>query len=219
MPRTFAAARRRRDRLEEDALPIAAPPMRRRLLIAGLGALVALGALAVLLAGGTTPATADNNPNNMLCKGHIGKGEPSPDDPSATVVKYVFACSQAITGYQVQPDHAVTSVETEVFATDHTTKAVVPTDSFSCFGDLPGYGVNCTGTYGGNWEVVAGSFSIDAKLCDEPRVDPLLTVTFGTANAQRQVTQFLAGPFDLGRPRGCPKSGRGGKTRIPQSAS
>jgi hypothetical protein len=196
-----------------DAVLIATPPRRRRLAVAGL---VALGAVAVLLMGGTA-ATADSNPSNMLCKGHIGKGAPSPDDPSVTQVKYVFACSQAVTGYQIQPDHAVQSLETEVFATDRTTKAVVPTDSFSCNGDLPGWGVNCNGTYGGDWRVVTGSFAIDEKLCDEPRVDPLLTVTFATADAKGKVTQFIAGPFDLGRPRGCPKSARGGKTRIPLS--
>jgi hypothetical protein len=194
-------------------VPIAAPLWHRRLLSI---ALVALAALVFALGRGTTPASADNNPSNILCKGHISKGDPSPDDPSVTQVQYVFACSQPITGYQIQPDHAVQSLETEVFATDRTTKAVVPTDSFSCNGDLPGWGVNCNGVYGGDWRVVTGTFAIDEKLCDEPRVDPLLTVTFATANAQRQITQFLAGPFDLGRPRGCPKSGRGGKTRIPQ---
>jgi len=61
--------------------------------------------------------------------------------------------------------------------------------------------------------MVTGTFAIDA----EPRVDPLLTVTFATANANRQVTQFIAGPFDLGRPHGCPPTSRSGKTRIPQS--
>jgi hypothetical protein len=30
------------------------------------------------------------------------------------------------------------------------------------------------------------------------------------------VVQAIAGPFDLGRPRGCPKSAQNGKWRIPQ---
>ena len=50
-----------------------------------------------------------------------------------------------------------------------------------------------------------------------PVAQQTLTETFATANVQRQITQFLAGPFDLGRPHGCPKSARGGKTRIPAS--
>jgi hypothetical protein len=200
----------------EDALLIAVSPWRRRTVLAAFGVLVALAAVVFLLVNGTRPAAADGNPSNMLCKGHVSRGAPSPDDPTATQVRYVFACSQAITGYQIQPDHTVQSMETEVFATDRITKQVVPTDSFSCNGDLPGLGVNCNGVYGGDWRVVKGQFAIDEKLCTEPRVDPLLTVTFATANAQQKVTQYIAGPFDLGRPRGCAKSARGGKTRIPQ---
>jgi hypothetical protein len=49
------------------------------------------------------------------------------------------------------------SLETEVFTVDRTTKAVVPTDSFSCNGVIPSYGINCIGTYGGNYEIVSGS--------------------------------------------------------------
>jgi hypothetical protein len=120
-----------------------------------------------------------------------------------------------ITGYQIQPQVPATSIDTEVFALDRTTKQVVPTDSFSCQGDIPSYGINCVGTYGGNYEVVSAQFSIDPKLCAEPRVDPLLTVMYATRTATG-VTQAIAGPFDLGRPRGCPKSAQNGKWRIPQ---
>ena len=88
-------------------------------------------------------------------------------------------------------------------------------DSFSCQGIIPSYGINCVGTYGGNYEIVTGQFSIDPKLCDEPRVDPLLTVVYATRTATG-VSQAMAGPFDLGRPHGCPKSGGNGKWRIPQ---
>lgn len=49
----------------------------------------------------------------------------------------------------------------------------------------------------------------------EPRVDPLLTVVYATRTATG-VTQAIAGPFDLGRPQGCPKSSDNGKWRIPQ---
>lgn len=195
---------------------IAATSLRRKALIAALAALLVAGVSLVLLLSGSPPAVADQNPNNTDCRGHLEKGAPSADDPSATQVKYVFACSAAITGYQVQPDHQVQSMDTEVFALDRTTKQVVATDSFSCFGDLPGYGVNCTGVYGGDYRLVEGQFSIDEKLCAEPRVDALLTVLYATADKTGKVTQYVAGPFDLGRPRGCPKSGRNGQWRIPQ---
>lgn len=188
----------------------------------GLAALVLLalaGVLATVLLLGRSPQTAvaDNNPNNYDCRGHVEKGAAAADDLGATEVKYVFACSGPITGYQIQPDHAVQSLDTEVFATDRATKEVVPTDSFSCDGDIPGFGINCIGTYQGNYENVTGQFAIDEKLCAEPRVDPLLTVVYASKNAAGNVVQAISGPYDLGRPRGCPKSARGGKTRIPQS--
>ena len=194
---------------------IAATSLRRKALLAALAALLVAGASLFLLLDGTKPASADQNANNTDCRGHIEKGEPSPDDPTATQVKYVFACSGPITGYQIQPQIPAQSIDTEVFALDRTTKQVVPTDSFSCQGDIPAYGINCVGTYGGNYEIVSGQFSIDPKLCDEPRVDPLLTVVLATRSGTT-VTQAMAGPFDLGRPRGCPKSAQNGKWRIPQ---
>lgn len=195
---------------------IAATSLRRKALLAALAVLLVAGASLLLLLNGTKPASADQNANNTDCRGHVEKGEASPDDPTATQVKYVFACSGPITGYQILPQIPAQSIDTEVFATDRTTKAVVPTDSFSCQGDIPSYGINCVGVYAGNYEIVSGQFSIDPKLCAEPRVDPLLTVVYATKNASGAVVQAIAGPFDLGRPHGCPKSAQNGKWRIPQ---
>jgi hypothetical protein len=198
----------------EDPLNIAATSLRRKALIAALAALLVAGASLLLLLGGTKPASADLNANQTDCRGHLEKGAPDADDPTATQVKYVFACNQPITGYQIQPQVEAQGIETEVFAIDRTTKQVVPADSFSCNGDIPGYGVNCVGSYGGSYNVVSGQFSIAKKLCDEPRVDALLTVVYATASGGK-VTQSIAGPYDLGRPRGCPKSAMNGKLRIP----
>ena len=194
----------------------AATSLRRKRLLAALAALLVAGASLLLLLTGTRQASADQNPNNTDCRGHVEKGAASPDDPTATQVKYVFACSGPITGYQIQPQVPAQSIDTEVFALDAATKQVVPTDSFSCQGIIPSFGINCTGTYGGKYETVSGQFSIDPKLCAEPRVDPLLTVVYATASSSGAVTQAIAGPFDLGRPRGCPKSKSNGKWRIPQ---
>jgi hypothetical protein len=134
-------------------------------------------------------------------------------------VKYVFACSNPITGYSLFYDgHPIQSIDTEVFGLDAKTKDVVPTDSFSCNGQFPGYGENCVGTYGGNWDVVPGQFSIDTPLCQEPRIDPILTVMYASVNAKGAAVQAISGPFDLGRPHGCPKSKSGGKTKIPKDA-
>ncbi len=187
---------------------------RRLALVAG--AIAALLAVALLAGQGSPTARAGVNDNQTACKGHIGKGDLNPDDPTIAGVAYRIACSNPITGYTLFVDgHPVQSIETEVFGLDPATKAVVPADAFSCNGDLPGYGINCVGTYTGAWHVLVGQFQIDGPLCTEPRVDPILTVMSATVNAKGQAVQAIAGPFDLGRPRGCPKSKFGGKTKIP----
>jgi len=196
-------------------LNIAATSLRRTAVIA-LAVALLLGGIFVLLGSRDTgSAVAGVNDNENNCKGHIEKGDADPNDPTAVVVRYKFACSNPITGYSLFIDgHPVQSIDTEVFGLDKTGN-VVPTDSFSCNGQFPGYGVNCVGTYGGNWDVVPAQFELDTPLCQEPRVDPILTVVNATANSAGKITQAIAGPFDLGRPRGCPKSKFGGKTKIP----
>lgn len=164
-------------------------------------------------------AGASANPNNYDCGGHIEAGKPQPGDDS-TQVQYVFACGGPITGYQIQPQISDTGFSTDVSVFEKVTNNPVTTDSFTCNGDFPGYGINCIGKYTGTtYANIVGTFSIDGKLCDEPRVDPLLTVVYATADSKGVVTQAISGPYDLGRPRGCPKSALGGKTRIPSDES
>ena len=117
----------------------------------------------------------------------------------------MFACAGPITGYQIQPQIPAQSIDTEVFALDRRpSRSCRPTRS-RARATIPSYGINCTGVYGQVRDRVSGQFSIDPKLCAEPRVDPLLTVVYATRTATG-VTQAIAGPFDLGRPQGCPKS-------------
>jgi hypothetical protein len=194
-------------------LNVAVSRLRSRLGIA-LAVLAAAIAAAALLNHSAPPSVADQNPNNTLCKGHIDKGEADADDPDSGVVAYTFACSQAISGYSIMPDKAATGFETEVFGSDPKTGDVLATDAFSCNGEQPGFGVNCTGANVGNWHNVKSTFTIDGDVCAEPRVDAVLLVTYASVSSGK-ATQYIAGPFELGRPRGCPKSARGGKTRIP----
>jgi hypothetical protein len=195
-------------------LNVTLPRLRTRFGIAMVLA-AALAAGLLLLGHGATPAPADLNPSNMMCKGSMAKGKPDPDDETAGVLDYRFACSQPITGYSLLPDHQVTAYETEVFGTDPKTKEVIGADAFSCTGDLPGWGVNCTGQTTGNWDVVSAKYDIEGDVCKEPRTDTILVVTYA-ARTSTGVQQYIAGPFELGRPRGCPKSARGGVLRIPQ---
>jgi hypothetical protein len=170
--------------------------------------------VALALAVWAPAAGASTNANNYDCGGHVEAGKPAPGDTD-TQVQYVFACGGPITGYQIQPQISDTSFGTDVPVFDLQGNAVI-TDSFTCNGDFPGYGFNCIGTYTGNqYAKVTGQFAIGTALCAEPRVDPLLTVTYATADNRGRITQYISGPYDLGRPRGCPKSANGGRTRIP----
>jgi hypothetical protein len=63
------------------------------------------------------------------------------------------------------------------------------------------------------YETITGQFAIGAKLCAEPRVDPLLTVTYAYLE-KGVVTQAISGPFDLGRPSGCRPNANSGFTRL-----
>jgi len=147
-------------------------------------------------------AGASANPNNYDCGGHIEAGKPQPGDDS-TQVQYVFACGGPITGYQIQPQISDTGFSTDVSVFD-VKGAPIVTDSFTCNGDFPGWGFNCVGKYTGDqYGKITGTFSIDGKLCDEPRVDPLLTVVYASADSKGIVTQAISGPYDLGRPKGC----------------
>src|SRR5205823_1015888 len=76
-----------------------------------------------------------------------------------------------------------------------------------------GYALNCVGATKGGWEGIAGQFAIGTKLCAEPRVDALLTVTYAYLE-KGVVTQAISGPFDLGRPQGCKADAYSGSTRV-----
>lgn len=189
---------------------IAAKGLRRGPLLVLLAlSLVTIGVVALVH---STSAPADFN-DNATCKGHIAKGAGDPNDSTVTGVQYTFSCSGPITGYSILSDKEVQGMDTEIVVVDNK-GAVVPSDSFGCQGEIPGYGVNCNGVYGADQRVISGQFFINEKICAERRVDPILTVAYATSS-NGKLTQSIAGPFDLGRPRGCKPSKYSGKTHIP----
>jgi hypothetical protein len=170
-----------------------------------------LSSLAALLATAVV-SRADDNPNNYQCFGHIAAGQAEPGNTDQQVA-YTISCSGPITGYQLQTQVPLSGFESSPLVTNQA-GAPVTTDNFSCDGEFPGYAVNCVGSTTAGFETIAGQFSIGTKLCTEPRVDPLLTVTDAYLNEKKVITQAISGPFDLGRPRGCPASALGGGTRL-----
>jgi hypothetical protein len=182
---------------------------------ARLWLLASVGCLAILLAVPASGHAEESNPNNYNCIGSLAKGAPL-EGSEEQQVAYRFYCNGPITGYQVQTQIPVTSApEPPAVNAIEAGLKVGPQlkDVFSCGGELPGYAVNCVGAAKAGYEMVSGQFSIEKKLCVEPRVDALLTVTYAYLE-KGAVTQAISGPFELGRPTGCPPDAQSGGTRL-----
>jgi hypothetical protein len=164
---------------------------------------------------GQTSKAADYR-SNTVCEGHTSKGDPDPEDPTTFGVKYVIKCDQPITGYSLISDKEIEGMETEVQVLSADGN-VVGNNAFNCEGELPGWGVNCVGQYDARNRSITGQFYIGKSLCAERRLDPLLVVSTASVTSAGAAAQDMSGPFDLGRPRGCPKSKSKfvGRTRIP----
>jgi hypothetical protein len=182
---------------------------------ARLWLLAGVGCLAILLALPAIGHAEESNPNNYNCIGSLAKGAPL-EGSEEQQVAYSFYCNGPITGYQVQTQIPITSAPEppNVNAIETGVKIGAQLkDVFSCGGELPGFAVNCVGSAKTGYEMVSGQFSIEKKLCVEPRVDALLTVTYAYLE-KGAVTQAISGPFELGRPTGCPADAQSGGNRL-----
>jgi hypothetical protein len=170
-----------------------------------------LGAAALLLALPALSQAEESNPNNLQCLGSLNAGTPEAGSEEQQV-KYTFYCDGQITGYQLQSQVPITGISSPPTVTN--TAGTTLGDTFSCAGEIPGWAVNCVGaaTKAG-YENVTGQFAIGTKLCAEPRVDTLLTVTYAYLE-KNVITQAISGPFDLGRPTGCKPDSLSGSTRL-----
>jgi hypothetical protein len=168
------------------------------------------GSVALLLALPAISQAEESNPNNYSCLGHVAPGVPEAGSEEVQV-RYIFYCDGPITGYQVQSQIPMTGVGGSPLVVNREKNAV--SDNFSCSGAFPGYALNCVGSTKAGYEWITGQFAIGKKLCAEPRVDPLLTVTYAYLE-KGTVTQAISGPFDLGRPVGCHADASSGGTRL-----
>jgi hypothetical protein len=170
-----------------------------------------VGFVALLLALPAVGHAEEPNPNNYSCIGKTAAGEPEAGNEEQQV-QYAFYCNGAITGYQLQSQIPVTGIEGQPVVTSNATSKPL-SQTFSCSGEAPGFALNCVGLAKEGYETITGQFSIGTKLCKEPRVDPLLTVTYAYLE-KGVVTQAISGPFDLGRPAGCKADADSGYSRF-----
>jgi hypothetical protein len=185
-----------------------APLAAHRKAITWLAAFV--GSAVLLLAVPALSHAEESNPNNYSCLGSLTGGTPE-EGSEEQQVKYSFYCDGPITGYQIESQVPVTGISSPPVVTN-TAGTTLP-DTFSCAGEIPGWAANCVGAAKAAYEHVTGQFAIGAKLCTEPRVDALLTVTYAYLE-KGVITQSIAGPFDLGRPTSCKADAESGATRL-----
>jgi hypothetical protein len=169
-------------------------------------------ALALSLAIPSIGHAEEANPNNYSCLGNLTAGKPEAGSEEQQV-QYSFYCNGPITGYQLQAQIPVTGIQSPPLLVSNLQPAVPLTDTFSCSGEVPGFTLNCVGGAKAGYEAITGQFAIGTKLCAEPRVDPLLTVTYAYLE-KGVVTQAISGPFDLGRPKGCHPDAFSGSSRL-----
>jgi hypothetical protein len=172
-----------------------------------------VGCLALLLATPALSRAEEANPNNYNCLGSLAAGSPE-EGSEEQQVKYTFYCNGPITGYQLQAQLPVTGIQSPPLITDLAATPNPLKDTFSCSGEVPGFALNCVGvSTKTGYEAITGQFAIGTKLCAEPRVDALLTVTYAYLE-KGAITQAIAGPIELGRPKGCPPDAHSGSTRL-----
>ena len=169
-----------------------------------------MGSALLLLAVPALSQAEESNPNNYSCLGSLTAGAPQ-EGSEEQQVQYSFYCDGPITGYQLESQVPVTGISSPPVVTN-TAGTTLP-DTFSCAGEIPGWAANCVGGAKAGYEHVTGEFAIGTKLCAEPRVDALLTVTYAYLE-KGVVTQSIAGPFDLGRPTSCKADADSGGTRL-----
>jgi hypothetical protein len=169
-----------------------------------------VGAAALSFAFPALSQADESNPNNYNCLGSTAAGTPELGSEEQQV-KYSFYCNGPISGYQVQSQIQLTGVSSPPIVTNLEKKELA--DTFQCSGELPGWAANCVGSTAGGYETITGQVAIGTKLCVEPRIDLLLTVTYAYLE-KGKITQAISGPFDLGRPTGCKPDGYSGYNRL-----
>jgi hypothetical protein len=161
-----------------------------------LAAAIALGMCALAFVAGPARA-ATPAPSAVTCNGHADRG----DDPTLPDrIDVAFGCSGDIRSFTVVSSAPIGTFEVSAEVYDHTTQAIVETDSFFCEGLIPGDGFNCTGAAHAGKDIRT-AFETNDPVCSETEVSvPLrLQVVVSDANGA------TAGPFRLRGPEKCPK--------------
>jgi hypothetical protein len=148
--------------------------------------------------------SASRAADDQFCYGNVKQIKP--DAERGTGAAYEFSCRAAITGFALVSTTEIASfdVAADVFASPGEGGAIRGDDRFGeCEGDLPGFGFRCSGAYTGIGRFVRASFDgVDSPCARDAAGHVTARYSLVVANK----TGKLAGPYELGRPKGCPKA-------------
>lgn len=185
------------------------------------------------LAAAPTPESATQ------CGGILKRAKATADDPNP--VSYKFTCDWGVSAYTLivtrkpNDDATLDDFASSVLVLDPTGNPL-STQSFNCFGGIPGNGINCNAGAGGymaapNW--AAGTIDLTEPYCaNVPKGSPAGTKPDPTAVVQLIVSDTTGaedGPFRLRLSGKCPavhvkpktksKTGKGNKSTGGKPAS
>ena len=166
---------------------------------------VAVLAFAVALA--LPPASHAANP--QFCEGSVTAIKA--DTERDTGANYQFTCRAPITGFAFVDTAEISGfdVSADVFDSPGQGGNLRGDDRFGeCEGDIPSFGFICNGTYGALGRIVKGSFDGSASPCVRDASRHLSArYSIVVVNTGGKV----AGPYELGRTKGCPKPAKKAK--------
>lgn len=139
----------------------------------------------------------------QFCEGKVKQIKPTADRD--TGAGYEFSCRAPISGFSLVSASQIASfdVSADVFDPPAQGGGLRGDDRFGeCEGDLPSYGFRCNGTYGALGRVVRASFDGVASPCAR---DASRHVIGHYSLVVVNTTGKIAGPYDLGRTKSCPK--------------
>jgi hypothetical protein len=172
----------------------------------------ALVAFAFALALALALPSASQAADDQFCYGNVKPIKP--DAERDTGAAYEFSCRAAITGFALVSTSGIASfdVAADVFDSPGEGGVIRGDDRFGeCEGDIPSFGFRCTGTYTGIGRFVRGTFDgVDSPCARDATGHVAARDSLIVVNK----TGKVAGPYELGKAKHCPKAKKTKKTKA-----
>ena len=148
----------------------------------------------------------------QFCYGNIKPIAATPERD--TGVTYEFTCREPVKAFNVTTTSSLSAfdVSADVFDPEASGGAIRGDDRFGeCEGGIPSFGFSCAGVNSGFGRFTRAGFDTESDPCGRDATNHIaLKASLVVAGANGK----LAGPFNLGKPKGCAKPARKAKSRT-----